>query len=98
MTTEDNMNQILLYKTSPTANGSATRFFFVREYRNRHDNVALAHRDSLLYNQSKFKNAIALYPEFTQIDSMQSELSREDIIAHYEALGYVCLNVQRNRK
>ncbi len=85
------MNQVLLYKTFKTG----PMFFFVRKRRVRHDEVDLAHRDSLLYNQSKFKKAIALYPEFECINSSPSNMRRSELIDRYEDLGWVCLNVHK---
>jgi len=89
------MKQVLLYKTTPTG----PVYFFVREYRARHADVDVAHRDSMLYNQSKFKKAIALNPEFELMTSIAyDDLPRNELIARYEALNFKCLNVQRNRK
>jgi hypothetical protein len=89
------MKQVLLYKT--TQNGPV--YFFVREYVARHADVEVAHKDSMLYKQSKFKKAIALNPEFELMASIAYDnLPRYELIAGYEALNFKCLNVQRNRK
>jgi hypothetical protein len=89
------MKQVLLYKTTLTG----PMYFFVREYRARHADVDVAHKDSMLYNQSKFKKAIALYPEFELIASIAyDDLPRYELIARYEELNFKCLNGHRNRK
>jgi len=90
--TEEDMNQILFYKPSLNAKGSETRYFFVRAFQERQDDVSHAHKDSLSYNTKKFVAARTLHPELTCYDSVQNSKSRKELIEGHEALGYVCLN------
>ena len=90
--------QVLLYKNSPEAKADEPRSFFVRKKEDRHGDVKKAHRDSMQYEQTNFKNAKKLHPEFTCYDSIEISKVRRSIIEYFELLGFVCLNVQRNRK